>query len=71
MSTCNILDLDVFIADKASDIYDELRKAGNLVEDADMLIAATVIRHEMIVVTDNTQHFKRIRGLKLENWLKA
>jgi len=71
MSTCNILDLDVSIADKASDIYDELRKTGNLVEDADILIAATAIRHEMIVVTDNTQHFKRIRGLKLENWLNA
>lgn len=30
MSTCNILDIDISIADKPSDIYDELRKTGKL-----------------------------------------
>jgi tRNA(fMet)-specific endonuclease VapC len=40
-------------------------------EDADILIAATAMKHGMVVVTDNTQHFKRIKGLKVENWLKA
>ena len=71
MSACNIEELDLLIADKAADIYDELRKTGKLVEDADILIAATAMKHGMVVVTDNTQHFKRIKGLKVENWLKA
>ena len=71
MSACNIEELDLLIAEKAADIYDELRRAGKLVEDADILIAATAMKHGMVVVTDNTEHFKRIRGLKVENWLKT
>jgi tRNA(fMet)-specific endonuclease VapC len=71
MSACNIEELDLLIAEKAADIYDELRRAGKLVEDADILIAATAMKHGMIVVTDNIEHFKRIRGLKVENWLKT
>jgi tRNA(fMet)-specific endonuclease VapC len=71
MSACNIEELDLLIAEKAADIYDELRRIGKLVEDADILIAATAMKHGMVVVTDNTEHFKRIRGLKVENWLKA
>ena len=71
MSACNIEELDLLIAEKAADIYDELRRAGKLVEDADILIAATAMKLGMIVVTDNIEHFKRIKGLKVENWLKT
>ena len=71
MSACNIEEIDLSIAEKAADIYDELRRAGKLVEDADILIAATAMKHGMVVVTDNTEHFKRIKGLKVENWLKT
>ena len=71
MSSCNIEEIDLLIAEKAADIYDELRRTGKLVEDADILIAATAMKHGMVVVTDNTEHFKRIRGLKVENWLKT
>ena len=71
MSVCNIEAIDSMVAVKAADIYDELRRAGKLVEDADILIAATALKHGMVVVTDNTQHFKRIKGLKVENWMKS
>jgi tRNA(fMet)-specific endonuclease VapC len=71
MSACNIEEIDLITAEKAAEIYDELRSIGKLVEDADILIAATAMKHGMVVVTDNTQHFKRIRGLKVENWLRA
>ncbi|MBF0230144.1 MAG: type II toxin-antitoxin system VapC family toxin [Desulfamplus sp.] len=70
MSDCNIEEIDSLIAEKAADIYDELRIAGKLVEDADILIAATAMINEMVVVTDNTKHFERIKGLKCENWLE-
>ncbi len=71
IATCEIEDLGLLIAERAADIYDELRKAGKLVEDADILIAATALENGMTVVTDNTEHFKRIKGLKLENWLRS
>ena len=70
MSACDILSLDLLIAQKASDIYDILRKKGKLVEDADILIAATALESDLIVVTDNTRHFERVEGLEIVNWLE-
>jgi tRNA(fMet)-specific endonuclease VapC len=34
----------------------------------DMLIAAIAMANELIVVTNNEKEFKRISGLKIENW---
>jgi predicted nucleic acid-binding protein len=34
----------------------------------DMLIAAHALSHGLTVVTDNTAEFKRVKGLKVENW---
>ena len=45
-----------------------LRKSGNLIEDFDIMIAATAIAHNCILVTNNESHFKRIPNLQIENW---
>ena len=37
--------------------------------DMDMFIAATALEEDLIVVTGNTDHFSRIEGLKVENWM--
>ncbi len=58
---------DVF--DQAAEIYAELQKKGELIEDADILIASSAKIHDFILVSDNTEHFNRIPGLKIENWL--
>lgn len=55
---------------KAADIYVNLKREGKLVEDADILIAATALNKGLAVVTDNEKHFRRIKGLEVENWLK-
>jgi len=41
-----------------------------MVDDFDILIAATAIVHNKILVTDNTKHFIRFQELALENWTK-
>jgi len=69
MSSCEILDLDSLTAEKAAEIYDALKKKGTLIEDADILIAATAIKNELVVITDNTRHFDRIDNLEISNWL--
>ncbi len=56
------------IFDKAAEIYANLRQRGELVEDADILIASVVSFRNFILVSDDTD-FKRIQGLKIENWL--
>ena len=45
-----------------------LSKNGEIVEDADVLIAATALAYDAILVTGNTRHFLRFPGLKLEDW---
>ncbi|MCI5143988.1 MAG: type II toxin-antitoxin system VapC family toxin [Candidatus Electrothrix sp. AR3] len=44
---------------------------GQRVDDFDLVIASTALSHNLILVTNNTRHFQRIEGLKLENWSKA
>lgn len=53
------------------EIYSDLKKSGTLINDADILIASIVKHHDAVLVTNNEDHFKRIEGLKIENWLKA
>ena len=57
------------IFDEAAEIYAHLKKAGTLIEDADILIASMVKFKDFILVTDNTAHFHRIQDLKTDNWL--
>ena len=41
-----------------------------MIDDFDILIAATAIKHGLTVVTDNLKHFSRIDGLTIENWIE-
>lgn len=58
------------VLDKATYVYDELRRAGRLTSDADIIIAAFCIVNDFILVTHNTKHFKDIDGLKTEDWVQ-
>ncbi len=58
-------DVNKPVAIQASRLRRNLRKAGKLIPDADILIAACALVHDEILVTDNTMHFKRIEGLRL------
>lgn len=42
-----------------------LRRQGQLIPDMDLLIAATALTHDLILVTRNLRHFARIEGLRL------
>ena len=58
--------LDLYAKEKA-----QLRKNGTPIDDFDLLIGVTSVTHRLIMVTNNTNHFKRIHGIKLEDWTKA
>ena len=57
-----------YIFDRAAEIYANLKRRGELVEDADILIASVVSFRNFILVSNDTD-FNRIQGLKTENWL--
>lgn len=48
----------------------ELQSNGIAIDSFDMLIATTAMANNLILVTDNMKHFKRIKGLELENWIR-
>ena len=47
-----------------------LEKEGKIIDDADLFIAACALTNKMTLVTNNERHFRRIRGLQIENWLR-
>ncbi|HUV80013.1 MAG TPA: type II toxin-antitoxin system VapC family toxin [Candidatus Bathyarchaeia archaeon] len=71
MDKSEMITLDREIINRASEIYAELMRRGELIEDADILIAASCQVKGMVLVTDNEEHFRRIENLEVENWLKG
>ena len=67
MST--IVPLTEGIVVRAAIIYADLSRRGVLIGDADILIAATGLEHARTIVTNNEDHFRRITGLQIQNWL--
>ena len=53
----------------AADICSHLMKKGTPIGPYDILIAATALANNSVLVTNNSKEFKRVRKLKLENWL--
>lgn len=47
-----------------------LRKNGEMISDFDLLIGATAIANDLIMVTENLKEFSRISDTKIENWIK-
>ncbi|MEN6421129.1 MAG: type II toxin-antitoxin system VapC family toxin [Smithella sp.] len=45
-----------------------LESDDNRLDDFDLAIAATALANNLILVTNNTDHFSRIDGLRIENW---
>lgn len=55
-------------ATSAAAVRAELKKAGTPIGPYDILLAGTALRRDLIFVTSNVNEFKRVKGLKLENW---
>jgi tRNA(fMet)-specific endonuclease VapC len=64
-----VLPFDVPADTEYGDIRSQLEVAGKPIGSNDLLIAAHACATGTTVVTANTEEFKRIRGLNVENWL--
>lgn len=63
-----VLDLPSEAAIDYGEIRADLKVKGVLIGANDLLIAAHARRLNLVLVTNNTREFKRVQGLKLENW---
>jgi tRNA(fMet)-specific endonuclease VapC len=56
--------LDIYAKEKA-----RLRKKGQPLDDFDLLIGATAISNNFILVTRNVSDFDRMEGIEIKNWI--
>ena len=63
-----VIPLTLPMAKTAATIQADLRKKGTEIGHTDTLIAGIAITSELQLITNNTNHFKRIKGLKIDNW---
>jgi tRNA(fMet)-specific endonuclease VapC len=63
-----VLTLTRSILDLAADVWAALKRAGQLIGDNDIFIAATALHHGLTLATGNVAHFSRIPGLALDDW---
>ncbi|MBD2593800.1 type II toxin-antitoxin system VapC family toxin [Nostoc spongiaeforme FACHB-130] len=61
---------DIRIFQKAAEIHADLKGRGTIIQDADILIAATAIVHNLILVSHDSD-LTRVKDLQLENWLTS
>ena len=58
---------------EAADVYGQLRadleRKGSPIGPNDLIIAATAVRYNMILVTNNAREFGRVSRLQMEDWL--
>lgn len=66
-----ILGLDDKIARVYGDLKAQLRTRGTLIDDFDLLIAATAHHYRLTLITHNLDHFRRIGQLQAEDWVRA
>ncbi|WP_016952719.1 type II toxin-antitoxin system VapC family toxin [Anabaena sp. PCC 7108] len=55
-------------AEQSAEIRSFLKISGSPIGAYDVLIAATAITHNHIVVTSNVREFQRVPNLQIENW---
>jgi len=65
-----VIPLTIRATNFAASIQAGLRKKGAEIGHTDTLIAATAIANGLQLITNNTTHFKRIKGLEIDNWMK-
>jgi tRNA(fMet)-specific endonuclease VapC len=69
INATNVINLDMNSIEMYATIKAKLKTSGNIIDDFDILIAATAISNKCIIVTNNVKHFERIENIQIENWV--
>ena len=68
MSAITVLDFSAKAAEEYGRVRSALEAQGTPIGPMDMLIAGHAKAENLILVTNNTREFERVKGLRLENW---
>jgi len=64
-----VVDFNLEAAKQAANIRDSLQKKGTPIGPYDIQIAAIALSLNMVLLTNNTSEFERVKNLKIENWV--
>ena len=65
-----VIPLTLPMGKTAANLQADLRKKGTEIGHTDTLIAGIALTSGLQLITNNTEHFKRIKGLDIANWTK-
>jgi tRNA(fMet)-specific endonuclease VapC len=65
LTAYRVLEGTDIVAERFGELRSFLRRRGALLEDFDLLIAATAIEQDLTLLTFNRRHFERVPGLRI------
>jgi len=65
------LPVDDAIAETFGMLKSMLESHGTPLDDLDLVIVACALAHNLTLVTNNEKHFRRVDGLRLDNWTRV
>lgn len=70
VSRLEVLDYSLKASAHYGDIRSDLERKGEVIGVNDLYIAAHCRSEGLVLVTNNTREFKRVDGLRVENWVE-
>lgn len=71
LASVNVLPFNAAEAEQAAAIRAILKTQGQPIGAYDVLIAATALQHNLLMVTANQREFERVPGLQTETWRQS
>ncbi len=68
LSSITLLPFGISEAEQVAHIRAILRSQGQPIGAYDVLIAATALQYNLVMITANQREFERVPGLQTENW---
>jgi tRNA(fMet)-specific endonuclease VapC len=70
IETVQVLPLPLEAARRYAQVRAELERAGRPIGSNDLWIAAHALADDLTLVTNNEREFRRVPGLRIENWAR-
>jgi len=70
LARIEVLPFDLDAARAYAHIKARLYRTGQPLDEPDLRIAAIALSRDLILITGNDAHFRRVPGLRVENWVR-
>ena len=70
-ASSEVVPVSIAVLQRAADLWADARSGGYARNDADLIIAATALETQSVLVTGNTAHFEWVAGLSVADWRSA